>query len=152
MTQDLPQSVLFCCDHNAVRSPMAEGLMKRFYGMETYVQSAGLKNDLEIDGFAIAVCQEVDVELSRHRSRSFEEMEEFGDQLSSFDLIVALSPASYAKAQELTRLFHTEVMHWPVTDPTGRGEARDSKLSAYRETRDEIIAQLTDRWGAPIQP
>ncbi|MEO6299873.1 MAG: low molecular weight phosphatase family protein, partial [Paracoccaceae bacterium] len=26
----LPQSILFCCDHNAVRSPMAEGLMKKF--------------------------------------------------------------------------------------------------------------------------
>jgi len=24
----LPHSVLFCCDHNAVRSPMAEALMK----------------------------------------------------------------------------------------------------------------------------
>lgn len=58
MAFDLPQSVLFCCDHNAVRSPMAEGIMKQLYGAETYVQSAGLKNDLEIDGFAISVCQE----------------------------------------------------------------------------------------------
>ena len=66
----LPQSVLFCCDHNAVRSPMAEGIMKKLYGMDIYVQSAGVYNDLEIDGFAIAVCQEMGVELSRHRSRS----------------------------------------------------------------------------------
>ena len=69
MTQPLPQSVLFCCDHNAVRSPMAEGLMKKFYGMDVYVQSVGVKNDLEVDGFSIAVCQEMGVELSRHRSR-----------------------------------------------------------------------------------
>ena len=51
MVQELPQSVLFCCDHNAVRSPMAEGIMKKFYGTDTYVQSAGVKSDLEIDGF-----------------------------------------------------------------------------------------------------
>ena len=51
MIQPLPQSVLFCCDHNAVRSPMAEGLMKKFYGTGTYVQSVGVTNDLEIDGF-----------------------------------------------------------------------------------------------------
>ena len=70
MTQKLPQSVLFCCDHNAVRSPMAEGLMKKFYGTGTYVQSVGVMNDLEIDGFSIAVCQELDVELSRHRSHA----------------------------------------------------------------------------------
>ena len=94
MSDSLPQSVLFCCDHNAVRSPMAEGIMKKFYGTGTYVQSAGVTNDLEIDGFSIAVCQEMDVELSRHRSRSFDEMENWGDDLGSFDLVIALSPAS----------------------------------------------------------
>ena len=90
MTQVLPQSVLFCCDHNAVRSPMAEGLMKKFYGTGTYVQSVGVKNDMEIDGFSIAVCRELDVELDRHRSRSFDEMEEWGDDLGSFDLVLSL--------------------------------------------------------------
>jgi protein-tyrosine-phosphatase len=59
VTQDFPQSVLFCCDHNATRSPMAEGLMKKFYGHRAYVQSAGVKSEMEIDGFAIAVCAEM---------------------------------------------------------------------------------------------
>ncbi|MEJ5218287.1 low molecular weight phosphatase family protein [Cognatishimia sp. D5M38] len=148
MTQELPQSVLFCCDHNAVRSPMAEGIMKQLFGMETYVQSAGLKNDLEIDGFAITVCREIDVELARHQSRSFEEMEQFGDQLSSFDMIIALSPASYARAKELTKLFHLDVLFWDTSDPTSTGETRESKLDAYRKTRDEIIAQLKAQWGS----
>ena len=147
MAQELPQSVLFCCDHNAVRSPMAEGIMKQLFGMETYVQSAGLKNDLEIDGFAITVCHEIDVELARHQSRSFEEMEQFGDQLSSFDMIIALSPASYARAKELTKLFHLDVLFWDTSDPTSTGETRESKLDAYRKTRDEIIAQLKAQWG-----
>ena len=53
---------------------MAEGIMKKFYGTGTYVQSVGVRNDLEVDGFSIAVCQEIDVELERHRSRSFDEM------------------------------------------------------------------------------
>ena len=79
MSNSLPQSILFCCDHNAVRSPMAEGIMKKLYGTDTYVQSVGVINDLEIDGFSIAVCEEIDVELSRHRSRSFDEMERWGD-------------------------------------------------------------------------
>jgi hypothetical protein len=93
--ETFPQSVLFCCDHNAVRSPMAEGIMKKFYGTGTYVQSAGVHNDMEIDGFAIAVCRRLGVELERHRSRSFDEMEEWGDDLG-FDLIVALSPGKPA--------------------------------------------------------
>jgi len=148
---ELPQSVLFCCDHNSVRSPMAEGIMKKFYGTGTYVQSAGVKTDMEIDGFSISVCQEIGVELSRHRSRSFDEMERWGDDLSSFDLVVALSPASQRRALELTRFFHLEVEYWPIMDPTGLGESRSAKLDSYRQTRDQIIHHLTRRWGAPTQ-
>ena len=147
-----PQSVLFCCDHNAVRSPMAEGLMKKLYGQRSYVQSAGVRNDLEIDGFAIAVSQEDGVELSRHRSRSFDEMEEWGDDLGQFDLIVALSPASQRRALELTRYAHIEVEYWPVMDPTGLGETREAKLAAYRLTRDQIRNRMLSRFGPPTEP
>ncbi len=150
MVQDLPGSVLFCCDYNAVRSPMAEGLMKKYYGFDTYVQSAGVKNDLEIDGFSIAVCQEMDVELSRHKSRSFDEMEQWGDDLSGFDLVIALSPASQRRALELTRFFHLEVEYWPILDPTGLGETREAKLASYRQARDQISAKLIERFGPPV--
>ncbi|WP_370400234.1 low molecular weight phosphatase family protein [Sulfitobacter sp. JB4-11] len=151
MADQLPQSVLFCCDHNAVRSPMAEGLMKKFYGTEVYVQSVGVKNDLEIDGFSIAVCKEMDVELSRHRSRSFDEMEQWGDDLSSFDLVIALSPASQRRALELTRFFHLDVEYWPILDPTGLGETRETKLVQFRAARDQIADRLKDRFGPPTQ-
>ena len=147
MNNALPQSILFCCDHNAVRSPMAEGIMKKLYGTDTYVQSVGVINDLEIDGFSIAVCDEIGVELSRHRSRSFDEMERWGDDLSSFDLIVALSPASQRRALELTRLFHLTVEYWPILDPTGIGETREMKLVSYRQTRDQILKKLREKWG-----
>jgi protein-tyrosine-phosphatase len=128
---------------------MAEGIMKQFYGLGTYVQSVGVHNDLEIDGFSIAVCAEMDVELHRHRSRSFDEMEQYGDDLSSFDLVVALSPASQARALELTRVFHLEVEHWAIADPTAVGETREAKLAAYRKSRDQIIAHLKANWGEP---
>ena len=149
---DHPTSVLFCCDHNAVRSPMAEGMMKKFYGQDIYVQSAGVYNDMEIDGFSIAVCEEIGIELARHRSRSFDEMQDWGDDLAAFDLVVALSPASQRRALELTRYFHLEVEYWPVLDPTGLGEARDEKLKSYRETRDQIRARMLDRFGPPMAP
>jgi protein-tyrosine-phosphatase len=126
---------------------MAEGIMKKLFGTGTYVQSVGVINDLEIDGFSIAVCEEIDVELSRHRSRSFDEMEQWGDNLSSFDLIVALSPASQRRALELTRLFHLTVEYWPVLDPTGIGETRELKLVSYRQTRDQIVNKLKEKWG-----
>ena len=123
--------------------------MKKLYGMDIYVQSAGVMNDLEIDGFAIAVCAEIDVELERHRSRSFEEMQEWGDDLSGFDLIIALSPASQRMALDLTRLYHLEVEYWPIMDPTGLGNNRDQKLESYRQSRDQIRAKLVERFGPP---
>lgn len=123
--------------------------MKQMYGQRIYVQSAGVHNDLEIDGFAIAVCKEIGVELSRHRSRSFDEMRQWGDDLSGFDLVVALSPASQRQALELTRYFHLAVEYWPVLDPTGLGETREDKLSAYRQTRDQLRARMLDRFGLP---
>ncbi len=143
----LPQSILFCCDHNSVRSPMAEGLAKKLYRTGVYLQSAGVKSDLDIDGFAVAVCMELGIELSRHRSRSFDEMVQWGDDLSSFDLVVALSPASQRRAQELTRHAHLEVEYWPILDPTGLGEGRDDRLASYRQARDQIHGRLIARWG-----
>ncbi|WP_188477635.1 arsenate-mycothiol transferase ArsC [Primorskyibacter flagellatus] len=150
MAAERPQSILFCCDHNAVRSPMAEGIMKKFYGTATYVQSAGCHNDLEIDGFAIAVCEEIGVSLSRHRSRSFDEMARFGDDLSSFDMIVALSQTSQRRALDLTKFYHLTVDYWPIMDPTAIGETREQKLNAYRQCRDQIIENLTRRFGPPV--
>ena len=123
--------------------------MKKFYGQEVYVQSAGVYNDLEIDGFAVAVCEELGVELSRHRSRSFEEMQQWGDDLSGFDLIVALSPASQRLALDMTRYYHLEVEYWPIMDPSGIGESRVAKLAAYRQSRDQIVKRMTVRFGAP---
>lgn len=130
---------------------MAEGMMKKFYGQRAYVQSAGVKNDMEIDGFSIAVCAELGIELSRHRSRSFEEMREWGDDLGQFDLIVALSPASQRMALELTRTYHLEVEYWPILDPTGLGESREAKLAAYRQSRDQIKERMLSRFGPPSE-
>lgn len=123
--------------------------MKQFYGRAAYVQSAGVKNDMEIDGFAIAVCQEIGIELAQHRSRSFEEMQAWGDDLGGFDLIVALSPASQRQALELTRVYHLDVEYWPVMDPTGLAEGREAKLAAYRATRDQIRDAMITRFGPP---
>ena len=123
--------------------------MKKFYGQTVFVQSAGVKNDMEIDGFSIAVCQEMGVELARHRSRSFEEMQQWGDDLGQYDLIIALSPASQRLALELTRLHHISVEYWPILDPTGLGDGRDAKLSAYRQSRDQIRGRIIARFGPP---
>jgi protein-tyrosine-phosphatase len=141
-----PQSVLFACDHNSIRSPMAEGLMKQHIGTSIFVQSAGVKGDMEIDGFAINVCREVGVELSRHRTRSFDDLMEWGDDLDSYDLIVALSPAAQRRALEYTRFYSLEVEYWQTMDPSGFGDSREAKLNQYRLVRDQITQKIKERF------
>ena len=152
MPQQIPSSILFCCDHNSIRSPMAEGIMKKLYGHAAYVQAAGVKSDMQVDGFAIAVCNEIGVEIANHRSRSFDEMQAWGDDLGGFDLVVALSPASQRLALEMTRVFHLHVEYWPIMDPTGLAEGREAKLAAYRQSRDQIMTRMIDRFGPPLHP
>ena len=78
MENRIIQSVLFCCNYNSVRSPMAEGIFKKLFGRKIFVQSAGVFDTLEIDGFSVKVCNEINVKLSKHRVRSLREMEKEG--------------------------------------------------------------------------
>ena len=143
--EDLPGSVLFCCDQNSVRSPMAEAATKARHGTRIFVQSCGVHSDLEVDGFMIAVAAEIGIDIARHRSRSFDEMEAWGDDIGGYDLIVALSPAAQRRALEYTRHFAIEVEYWPTLDPTALGQTRAQKLDAYRQTRDQILGRIDAR-------
>ena len=142
----LPGSVLFCCDHNAVRSPMAEGLLKPLHGTRVFVQSAGVRGDMEIDGFMITVAAEIGIDITKHNSRSFQQMEDWGEDVDSFDRIIALSPAAQRHALEYTREFHVDVSYWPTLDPTGLGENREDKLASYRQTRDQLKQRILDEF------
>jgi len=146
MGKSNPSSVLFCCDHNSIRSPMAEGLLKQHAGTSIFVQSAGVKGDMDIDGFTIAVCREIGVELSRHRVRSFDDLLEWGDDLDSYDLIVALSPAAQRRALEYTRYYALEVEYWPMMDPSGFGDDREAKMARYRDLRDQLQQRIKARF------
>lgn len=152
MPNGLPGSVLFCCDHNAVRSPLAEAMMKKLHGQKVFVQSAGVFHDLEVDPFMAAVAAERGVDITRHRAKSFSEMEQWGDDIDAYDLIVALSPGAMRRAQEYTRAFSVDVVYWPTLDPTGIGETRAQKLDAYRQTADQIEAAIRARFGPKLTP
>ena len=127
---------------------MAEGIFKKLYGRKIFVQSAGVKHDTEIDGFAVTVCSEINVTLEKHQVRSFDEMEKWGDDISSFDLIIALSPSAQRAALEYTRFFSLEIEYWPILDPTGLHEDRVSILKAYRTTMNQIMDRILDRFGS----
>ena len=142
-----PGAALFACDWNSVRSPMAEGIAKKLLGTRVFVQSAGARGALELDPFAVAVCEEIGVDIGRHSAHTFDGMMEWGDDLAQFDLIVALTPAAQRRALEAVAGADVDVEYWPTLDPTDLGETREQKLAAYRETRDQIRERVMIRFG-----
>ena len=139
-----PHAVLFACGLNSVRSPMAVGLFRQIIGPASYVSSAGVRKD-ELDPFAVAALDEVGIDISRHRPTTFEELEDW--EGLNFDLIVTLSPEAHHKALELTRTIAAEVEYWPTPDPTAIEGAREQRLAAYREVRDQLTERIKTRFG-----
>jgi len=139
-----PQAVLFACGMNAVRSPMAAGIFRELFGKTVYVGSAGVQRG-ELDAFAVAVMEEIGIDIARHKPHTFEELDEL--EGLNFDLIVTLSPPAHHKALELTRTLAAEVEYWPTVDPTGIEGTREQRLEAYREVRDQLMARIRERFG-----
>jgi protein-tyrosine-phosphatase len=139
--EELPQSVLFACTQNAVRSAMAEHIMRHLFGKFIYVDSAGAKKG-ERDDFVTEVMDEIGLNLAKHRPKSFDDMEE-----NSFDLVITLSPEAHHRAMELTRTSAAVIEYWPTVDPSAVEGARDQRLDAYREVRDQLMRRITARFG-----
>jgi protein-tyrosine-phosphatase len=145
--EELPGSVLFACTHNAIRSPMAEAVMKYLHGRRVYVDSVGVRPQ-PLDPFVLAALDEIGIDLSRHRAKSFDDLED-----DYFDLVISLSPEAQHRAVELTRTSSCEIEFWPTMDPSLVTGSREQRLAAYRALRDELLQRLGRRFpppGAPI--
>ena len=141
---DNPQSVLFACAHNSVRSPMAASLLQYMFPRTLYVRSAGVRTG-ELDPFAVAVMAELGQDISSHKPTTFEELEDW--EGLNFDLIITLSPEAHHKALDLTRTLAAEVEYWPTHDPTGAEGNREQKLQAYREVCDTLLLRIRKRFS-----
>jgi protein-tyrosine-phosphatase len=139
----LPESVLFACTLNAIRSPMAEALLKHFHGSRIYVQSVGVRTSA-VDPFAVSVMDEMGIDISRHRQRSFDDLED-----DSFDLVISLSPEAQHRAVEMTRHMACEVEFWNTFDPSVVEGSREVRLDAYRGVRDSLTQRILGRF--PLQ-
>ncbi len=143
---DLPGSVLFCCTLNALRSPMAEGLLKVLHNRRVFVDSVGVRAG-ELDPFAVAVMDEIGIDISRHRSKSFDNLDD-----TSFDLIISLSPEAHHRALEMTRTVACEVEFWNTFDPSIVEGSREVRLDAYREVRDTLMRRIRERFPVYAAP
>ena len=143
----LPGSVLFVCNHNAVRSPMAEGWMKRYFARHVFVDSAGVRRGEGPDPFMIAAMDEIGIDMARHKPKTIDDLEE---EAEAFDLVITLSPEAQHRALELTRFAALEVEYWMTFDPTSVEGSRETMLEAYRQVRDHIRDRIRERF--PLDP
>ncbi len=143
---DLPEAVLFACSHNAVRSPMGEALLKHLLGHRIYVDSVGVRPQ-EIDGFVIEVMDELGIDLSKHRAKSFDDLED-----TSYDLIISLSPEAQHQSVELTRTMACDVEFWNTFDPALVEGSRETRLQAYRAVRDQLRKRIEQRFTLDLKP
>lgn len=135
-----PSAVLFACNMNAVRSPMAEALLKRRLGRRVYVDSCGIRRG-ELDPFVVEVMSEIGIDMGRHRPKSFDDLED-----GFFDLIVSLSPEAQHRAIELTRTMACDIEYWPTLDATLIEGNRAARLDAYRQVRDDLDRRIRNRF------
>jgi len=141
---DLPSAVLFACTMNSVRSPMAEAIMKFLHGHRVFVDSAGVRSK-DIDGYAVAVMDEIGIDLSRHHAKTFDDLED-----DYFDIVITLSPEAQHRAVELTRVMACDVEFWNTMDPSLiESEDREQVLEAYRAVRDQLMERIKQRF--PVQ-
>ncbi len=141
-----PQAVLFACGLNSVRSPMAVGLFRQMFGKSIYAASAGVRKG-ELDPFAVAVMEEIGIDIAGHQPMTFDELEDW--EGLNFDVIITLSPEAHHAALELTRRIAAEVEYWPTVDPTATEGSREQRLDAYRDVRDQLMQRIRERFAPP---
>jgi len=122
--------ILILCTGNSARSQMAEGLLRHDAGDRYEVQSAGAKPS-HVRPEAIAVMQEIGIDISGHRSKS---VDEFASQ--SFDTVLTVCD----HAREMCPVYpgHAHRIHRNFEDPAAVQGSEEERLSAFRRVRDQI--------------
>jgi protein-tyrosine-phosphatase len=143
---DLPDSVLFACNLNAVRSPMALGIARYLFGKKIFFDSAGVRTGT-LDPFVVAVMDEIGIDMSKHKPKSFDDLED-----NSFDLVITMTPEAQHNAMELTRTMACDVEYWPTMDPSLMSGSREQILDAYRDLRDQLMRKIKDRFSTGYAP
>jgi protein-tyrosine-phosphatase len=111
-----------------------------------YVESAGVRVG-EIDHFAIAVMEEMGMDISDHQPHSISDLYD-----TSFDTVITLTPRAHHQALEMTRTMAVDVIYWPTMDPTLATGSREQRLDEYRACRDFLFRQIKSFLDFAVMP
>ncbi len=130
----MKKTVLILCTGNSARSQMAEGLLRHDAGDRFEVASAGT-HPSHVRPEAIAVMNEIGIDISGHRSKS---VDEFASR--DFDYVFTVCD----NAKETCPIYpgHANRLHHGFEDPAAVQGSEQDKLAAFRKVRDEIRQYL----------
>ena len=128
------KGILFLCVANSARSQIAEGIARSIAPPGIKIWSAGSR-PTSVRPEAIAVLQEIDIDISGHSSKSVAEIPPF-----EVDTVITLCgeeecPLFLGKARRL---------HWGLPDPAANSGSEENRLDAFRKTRDELKLRIEE--------
>ena len=128
--------VLILCTGNSARSQMAEGLLRADAGDRFEVESAGTRPSF-VRPEAIAVMDELGIDLSGHRSKHVDEFE--GQQ---FDTVITVCD----NAREACPVFFgaAKRLHHSFDDPAALEGTDEERQAVFRRVRDELRGYLAE--------
>jgi len=127
-------TVLILCTGNSARSQMAEGLLRHEADNRFEVHSAGTRPSV-VRPEAIAVMNEIGIDISGHRSKS---VNEFLGQ----DLDYVITVCDHANESCPVFPAGTLRMHWPFEDPAAIQGSDEERKAAFRKVRDQIHGRI----------
>ena len=134
--------VLFLCTGNSCRSQMAEGLLRNLAGDRFDALSAGANPSGYVHPLAIDVMSEIDVDISAQQSKSINEFLPPNGQVPHLIISVCDSARKQCPVFPLS----VEQIHLPFDDPAQATGTRDQQLPIFRRVRDEIRAEIEERF------
>lgn len=136
-------TVLFLCRHNAVRSQMAEALLRARFPERYEAMSAGVA-PAGVHPLALRVLSEAGVPTARLRSKHVQEYAG-----NSFDVVATVCGQDEPSCPFFPGGRH---LHQAFDDPSTVSGSDEDRLAAFRRARDEIDAWIRDLFGASCGP
>ena len=136
---NVKKRILFICTANAARSQMAEGYLRAKYGNRYEAFSAGTRQS-SLSTRAIAVMQEIGIDISHHRSKTLQSVRD-----ERYDIAVTLCDNAHALCPVVPNAEKT--IHKGFPDPHLTPGTSEEVLDGYRRVRDDIAAWIDREFG-----
>ena len=132
------KNILFACNQNSVRSPMAAALLRLENIDGVQIDSAGVYEG-GLDPFVEIVMNELGVDMNVHEPKTLS-----GVDIMGFDRIIALTPEAAIAIRETAS--EASIEFWDIENPSEERGGRNAVIDAYRRVRDEIADRLQARF------